>query len=120
MLLVDTVKGELIDDDELKEKYATKQPYGEWLDNNLVQLHDLKIPNKKVPVHTKEERARLQKAFGYTYEDFKTSILPMALNGSEQIGAMGIDTPLAVLSNNHQPLFNYFKQLFAQDRKSVV
>ena len=113
MLLVDTVKGELIDDDELKEKYATKQPYGEWLDNNLVQLHDLKIPNKKVPVHTKEERARLQKAFGY-YEDFKTSILPMALNGSEQIGAMGIDTPLAVLSNNHQPLFNYFKQLFAQ------
>ena len=80
----------------------------------LVQLHDLKIPNKKVPVHTKEERARLQKAFGYTYEDFKTSILPMALNGSEQIGAMGIDTPLAVLSNNHQPLFNYFKQLFAQ------
>ena len=114
MLLVDTVKGELIDDDELKGKYATKQPYGEWLDNNLVQLHDLKIPNKKVPVHTKEERARLQKAFGYTYEDFKTSILPMALNGSEQIGAMGIDTPLAVLSNNHQPLFNYFKQLFAQ------
>ena len=114
MLLVDTVKGELIDDDELKEKYATKQPYGEWLDNNLVQLHDLKIPNKKVPVHTKEERARLQKAFGYTYEDFKTSILPMALNGSEQIGAMGIDTPLAVLSDDHQPLFNYFKQLFAQ------
>ena len=114
MLLVDTVKGELIDDDELKEKYATKQPYGEWLDNNLVQLHDLKIPNQKVPMHTKEERARLQKAFGYTYEDLKTSILPMALNGSESIGAMGIDTPLAVLSNKHQPLFNYFKQLFAQ------
>ena len=114
MLLVDTVKGELIDDDELKEKYATKQPYGEWLDNNLVQLHDLRIPNQKVPMHTKEERARLQKAFGYTYEDLKTSILPMALNGSESIGAMGIDTPLAVLSNKHQPLFNYFKQLFAQ------
>ena len=114
MLLVDTVKGELIDDDELKEKYATKQPYGEWLDNNLVQLHDLKNPNQKVPMHTKEERARLQKAFGYTYEDLKTSILPMALNGSESIGAMGIDTPLAVLSNKHQPLFNYFKQLFAQ------
>ena len=65
-------------------------------------------------MHTKEERARLQKAFGYTYEDLKTSILPMALNGSESIGAMGIDTPLAVLSNKHQPLFNYFKQLFAQ------
>ena len=114
MLLVDTVKGELIDDDKLKEKFATKQPYGEWLDNNLIKLEDLKIPNKKVPTHTKEERARLQKAFGYTYEDFRTSILPMALNGSESIGAMGIDTPLAVLSNRHQPLFNYFKQLFAQ------
>lgn len=114
MLLVDTVKGELIDDNKLKEKYATKQPYGEWLDNNLIKLEDLKIPNKKVPTHTKEERARLQKAFGYTYEDFRTSILPMALNGSESIGAMGIDTPLAVLSNRHQPLFNYFKQLFAQ------
>ncbi len=114
MLLVDTVKGELIDDNKLKEKYATKQPYGEWLDNNLIKLEDIKIPNKKVPAHTKEERARLQKAFGYTYEDFRTSILPMALNGSESIGAMGIDTPLAVLSNRHQPLFNYFKQLFAQ------
>ena len=113
MLLVDTVKGELIDDDKLKEQYATKQPYGEWLDNNLINLCDLKIPNKKVPTHTKEERARLQKAFGYTYEDFRTSILPMALNGAESIGAMGIDT-LAVLSNRHQPLFNYFKQLFAQ------
>ena len=114
MLLVDTVKGELIDDDKLKEQYATKQPYGEWLDNNLINLCDLKIPNKKVPTHTKEERARLQKAFGYTYEDFRTSILPMALNEAESIGAMGIDTPLAVLSNRHQPLFNYFKQLFAQ------
>ena len=114
MLLVDTVKGELIDDGKLKEQYATKQPYGEWLDNNLINLCDLKIPNKKVPTHTKEERARLQKAFGYTYEDFRTSILPMALNGAESIGAMGIDTPLAVLSNRHQPLFNYFKQLFAQ------
>ena len=114
MLLVDTVKGELIDDDKLKEQYATKQPYGEWLDNNLINLCDLKIPNKKVPTHTKEERARLQKAFGYTYEDFRTSILPMALNGAESIGAMGIDTPLAALSNRHQPLFNYFKQLFAQ------
>ena len=114
MLLVDTVAGKLIDDDELKEKYATSKPYGEWLDSNLINLKDLKIPNKRVATHSKEERARLQKAFGYTYEDFKTSILPMALNGTEQIGAMGVDTPLAVLSNEHQPLFNYFKQLFAQ------
>ena len=114
MLLVDTVAGKLIDDDELKEKYATSKPYGEWLDSNLINLKDLKIPNKRVATHSKEERARLQKAFGYTYEDFKTSILPMALNGTEQIGAMGVDTPLAVLSNEHQPLFNCFKQLFAQ------
>ena len=114
MLLVDTVKGELIDDDVLKERYATRQPYGEWLDNNLLRLKDLKIPNKKVEEYSKEERARLQKAFGYTYEDFKTSILPMAKNGAESVAAMGIDSPIPVLSKMHQPLFNYFKQLFAQ------
>jgi glutamate synthase (ferredoxin) len=114
MLIVDTVKGELVDDEKLKEEYASSHPYGEWLDKNLVQLKDLKIPNKRVGTHSKEERARLQKAFGYTYEDFKSSILPMAQNGTEAIGAMGIDTPIAVLSNKHQPLFNYFKQLFAQ------
>ena len=114
MLLVDTVKGELIDDEALKMEYAQSQPYGEWLDGNIVELKDLKIPNKGVEEYGKEERARLQKAFGYTYEEFKTSILPMALNGSESISAMGIDSPIAVLSNMHQPLFNYFKQLFAQ------
>ncbi len=114
MLLVDTINGCLIDDEKLKEDYAMKQPYGEWLDKNLLYLKDLKIPNKAVEMHTKEERAKLQKAFGYSYEDLQTSILPMALNGAEGIGAMGIDTPLAVLSNQHQPLFNYFKQLFAQ------
>ncbi|MCF0186325.1 MAG: glutamate synthase subunit alpha, partial [Bacteroidaceae bacterium] len=114
MLLVDTVEGRLIDDEELKTAYATKQPYGEWLDKNITHLKDLKIPNKRVPNHTKEERNRLQKAFGYSYEELTDSILKMALNGSEGIGAMGIDIPLAVLSNQHQPLFNYFKQLFAQ------
>ena len=114
MVLVDTVAGRLIDDEELKTSYATKHPYGEWLDKNLTHLKDLKIPNKKVENHTKEERKRLQKAFGYSYEDLTTSILPMALNGAEGIGAMGIDIPLAALSNQHQPLFNYFKQLFAQ------
>ncbi len=114
MLLVDTVKGELIDDDVLKERYAARQPYGEWLDNNLLKLKDLKIPNKKVQEYSKEERAMLQKAFGYTYEDFKTSILPMAQNGAESVAAMGVDSPIPVLSKMHQPLFNYFKQLFAQ------
>ena len=114
MLLVDTVQGKLIDDDELKEYYASKQPYGEWLDSNLVRLKDLKIPNVKVEEHSYEERQRLQKAFGYTYEEVMTSILPMAKNASEPISAMGTDSPLAVLSKEPQPLFNYFKQLFAQ------
>ena len=114
MLLVDTVKGEVIDDEHLKEYYASKQPYGEWLDTNLVELRDLHIPNEKVPEISYEERQRLQKAFGYTYEDYRNSILQMAKTGTESIAAMGVDTPLAVLSKNHQPLFHYFKQLFAQ------
>ncbi|MGN0160832.1 MAG: glutamate synthase large subunit [Lachnospiraceae bacterium] len=114
MLLVDTVKGELVDDEQLKLEYASSQAYGEWLDGNLLELKNIKIPNMKVEEYNKQDRARLQKAFGYTFEDLKTSILPMALNGAEGIGAMGIDTPIAVLSNKHQPLFNYFKQRFAQ------
>ncbi len=114
MLLVDTVAGRVIDDDELKERYASMQPYGEWLDRNLVRLQDLKIPNQRVEEYSKEERQRMQKAFGYTYESLKDQILPMALNGVEGTSAMGIDTPLAALCNDHQPLFNYFKQLFAQ------
>ena len=114
MLLVDIVEGRLIDDEEIKMKYATRQPFGEWLDNNLVHLKDIHIPNKKGKEYDKTELSRLQKSFGYTYEDVKTSILPMASNGAEGIGAMGVDTPIAVLSANHQPLFNYFKQLFAQ------
>ncbi|MBR2279815.1 MAG: glutamate synthase large subunit [Ruminococcus sp.] len=114
MLLVDTVKGELIDDDELKTRYASRQPYGEWLDSNLIKLKDLKIPNAKVEEHHRAERRKLQKAFGYTYEDVMTSILPMAKNGSEQIASMGTDSPLPPLSSETQPLFNYFKQLFAQ------
>ena len=114
MLLVDTVNGRIIEDDALKEYYAGKRPYGEWLDRNLVQLHDLKIPNERVPQFTKEELKKLQRAFGYTYETMKEVILPMALNGGESTSAMGIDIPLAVLADDHQPLFNYFKQLFAQ------
>ena len=114
MLLVDTVKGEIVDDDTLKERYAARQPYGEWLDNNLLKLRKLPIPNKKVQEYSPSERAMLQKAFGYTYEDLKNSILPMAKNGSEAVAAMGVDSPIPVLSKMHQPLFNYFKQLFAQ------
>ncbi len=114
MLLVDTVKGEVVDDAHLKEEYATRQPYGEWLDNNLIALKDLKIPNERVPEFTYEERQRMQKAFGYTYDELKTSILPMARTGGEAIAAMGVDTPLPVLSKSHHPLFHYFKQIFAQ------
>ncbi len=114
MLLVDTKQGRVIDDNELKAVYAGKQPYGEWLDRNLIRLEDLKIPNLRVPEYTKEERQRMQKAFGYTYESLREAILPMAKTGSEGTSAMGIDTPLAALAGDHQPLFNYFKQLFAQ------
>ena len=114
MLLVDTKQGRIIDDEELKETYAGKQPYGEWLDRNLICLENLKIPNERVPEYSKEERQRMQKAFGYTYESLKDAILPMAKNGGEGTSAMGIDTPLAALAGDHQPLFNYFKQLFAQ------
>lgn len=114
MLLVDTIQGRVIGDEELKESYAGKQPYGEWLDRNLINLSDLKIPNQRVPEYTKEERQKMQKAFGYTYESLKDTILPMARAGSEGTSAMGLDNPLAALSTDHQPLFNYFKQLFAQ------
>ena len=114
MLLVDTVKGEVVDDEKLKEYYASREPYGEWIDRNLVRLKDLKIPNIKVPSYTGEELTRLQKVFGYKYEEIKELILPMARAGAEPSGAMGTDTPLAVLSSQHPPLFNYFKQRFAQ------
>ena len=114
ILLVDTVQGKIVTNNELKEKYASMQPFGEWLDSNLVQLKDIRIPNLRVEEYTEEQRARLQKAFGYTYEQYRTSIRNMALNGEESIGAMGVDTPLAVLSKEHRPLFDYFKQIFAQ------
>ena len=114
MLLIDTVKGEVIDDEELKDSYAGRQPYGEWLDSNLVKLRELKIPNVRVPEFTYEERQRMQKVFGYTYDELKQVILPMAKNGSEAIAAMGVDTPIPVLNKTYHPLFDYFKQLFAQ------
>ena len=114
MLLVDTRAGRIIGDEELKEGYAARQPYGEWLDANLVRLEDLPLPNKRVERRDREALRRLQKAFGYTYEDVRDTILPMARTGAEPTAAMGIDIPLAVLDDKDQPLFNYFKQLFAQ------
>ena len=114
MLLADLRQGRLLEDEEVKRHCAARQPYGEWLDAHLVYLKDLPIPNRRVERHSQELRDRLYKAFGYTYEEVKDSILPMARDGAEPTSAMGVDTPLAVLSEHHQPLFNYFKQLFAQ------
>lgn len=114
MLLVDMKAGELISDDEIKSAYSLEHPYGEWLSQNLIQLSSLKIPNQKIPVSAQEERDKLYKAFAWCLEDVNEMILPMAKNGVEPTAAMGVDSPLAVMSENHPPLFSYFKQLFAQ------
>ena len=113
-LLVDTVKGELIEDETLKNDYAKRQPYGEWLDHNLYPLADLKIPNKRPFRYHGMELKRLQRAFGYTYETMYSMMIPMALNGGEPTAAMGVDVPIPPLSKQNPPLFDYFKQLFAQ------
>ena len=114
MLLVDTVRKTVISDEACKAAFTDRQPYGEWLDQHLVTLEQLPVPNRKVPMYTEEQRSKLCKAFGYTYEDINDAVLTMAKSGSEKITSMGTDIPLAVLSEKHQPLFNYFKQLFAQ------
>ncbi|MCH4034863.1 MAG: glutamate synthase large subunit [Lachnospiraceae bacterium] len=114
ILLVDTVQKRIISDAECKNYYSHRQPYGEWLDSHLLHLENLAIPNKKIPTHSQEDRDKLYKVFGYTNEDVNDEILPMALNGVEPTASMGHDVPLAVLSKQHQLLFNYFKQLFAQ------
>lgn len=114
MLLVDTVKGKLISDSEIKDFYASRQPYGEWLDSNLVHLRDLHIPNKRLADYGTEELLRHQKVFGYSYEEIMNSILPMAENGAEPIASMGSDIALPPLDKRNVPLFNYFRQLFAQ------
>lgn len=114
MLLVDTVEGKLIDDEHLKNSYVRRRPYGEWLDHMLVELHDLKIENKR-PVHYRgEELSRLQRAFGFSYGNLNNEIIPMCLNGSEPTAAMGVDVPVPPLSDQKPPLFDYFKQKFAQ------
>lgn len=114
MLLVDTKKKKLIEDYDLKNAYASSNPYGEWLDNHLLYLKDLPAPDKKTHIHSQHERDILYKIFGYTYEDVKDIILPMARVKLEPTSAMGTDIPLAIYSQNHLSLFHYFKQLFAQ------
>src|SRR5450432_1040705 len=113
MFLVDTVEGRIISDKEIKKSLSARQPYGEWLKENQITLDHLPEPSR---VHASDHATILarQRAFGYTDEDLKLVMEPMATRGEEPIGSMGTDTPLACLSDKPQPLFNYFKQLFAQ------
>src|SRR5207244_8805248 len=113
MCLVDVSEGRIISDKEIKKRLAARQPYGEWLKENQITLDQLPEPTR---VHASDHATILsrQRAFGYTDEDLKMIIEPMAAFGQEPVGSMGTDTPLACLSDKPQPLFNYFKQLFAQ------
>ena len=113
MLLIDTDQGRIVDDEEIKEKVALAKPYKEWNNRHLAPMKELLrgYPAKHTP---EEELLPLQKAFGYTFEDIQTVLLPMARDAKEPIGSMGQDSPLAVLSLKPQPLYLYFKQLFAQ------
>ena len=112
MLLVDTAQGCIVDDDTIKRQLASEQPYGEWLKSGLVELPDL--PNREHVVHSRDSVVRRQQIFGYTHEELKLIVAPMAGSGAEPIGSMGTDTPIAVLSSRPRLLFDYFKQLFAQ------
>jgi glutamate synthase (ferredoxin) len=113
MFLVDTVEGRIVADEELKKKYASAHPYQKWLDEHHVLLEDLpEPPDGSEPEHRKI--LQRQQCFGYTFEDLRFIVGPMANDGVQPLGSMGTDTPLAVLSNQPQLLYNYFKQLFAQ------
>ena len=113
MFLVDLEQGRIIDDGEIKYEIATEHPYGQWLRDHMVRLEDL--PDGPALYGSEHATVLLrQQAFGYTSEDLKILMGPMAAGGNEAIGSMGSDTPLAVLSDRPQPLYNYFKQLFAQ------
>jgi glutamate synthase domain-containing protein 2/glutamate synthase domain-containing protein 1/glutamate synthase domain-containing protein 3 len=114
MFLVDTSEGRIITDEEIKQEMASAQPYGDWLKNNLVRFNDLpEVTDKEPPVDHAKTLQRLQ-AFGYNFEDLRVNIGPMAQNSIQPVGSMGTDTPLAVLSDKPQLLYNYFKELFAQ------
>ena len=114
MLLVDTVQGRLIDDETIKNDFAKRQPYGEWLDHNLFELRELNAPNKRPFRHSGKKLLRLQRAFGYTHESLYSTMIPMALSGGEPTSAMGTDIPVPPMAKTNPPLFDYFKQLFAQ------
>src|SRR5262245_45547812 len=112
MLLIDTQQGRIIDDAELKHTIAAEKPYRQWLNENMIRLSDL--PAYPVPEPDHATVLLRQQIFGYSHEDLRILMAPMAKNGEEAIGSMGTDTPLAVLSDKIPPLYNYFKQLFAQ------
>ena len=113
MFLVDTEEGRIVADEEIKHQMASAHPYRQWLDKYMVELADVPdAPHLPGPGH--ETVLRRQQAFGYTFEDLRIIMSPMAKDGVEAVGSMGTDTPLAVLSDKPQPLYNYFKQLFAQ------
>ena len=112
MFLVDIDQGRIIEDDEIKQTLASAQPYGEWLSSGLVRLSDL--PAREHIVYPHSSVVRRQRAFGYTEEEIRLIITPMARNGAEPLGSMGTDTPIAALSEKPRLLFDYFAQLFAQ------
>ena len=114
MLLVDTKEKRIIEDTEIKDKFINRCPYGEWLDHMLVELKELKINNKRPERITGSDLHTLQRAFGYSYGNLNNEIIPMCLNGAEPTAAMGVDIPLPPLSDQEPPLFDYFKQKFAQ------
>jgi len=113
MFLVDTVDGRIITDNEMKSKVARQKPYRRWLEENRIELRGL-FDTPKLVRSNPETIAQRMRAFGYTREELKMILTPMAVNGQEPIGSMGDDTPLAVLSDRPKLLFDYFKQLFAQ------
>src|SRR3546814_7311195 len=112
MFLVDTSAGRIVDDEEIKEALATSRPYGEWLHAGLLRLDDLPPRDFLTPQHASV--VKHQRVFGYTSEELKILLGPMARTGAEPIGSMGTDTPVAVLSDRPRLLFDYFSQLFAQ------
>ncbi|MGC4076790.1 MAG: glutamate synthase-related protein [Rubrivivax sp.] len=112
MFLIDLEQGRIVDDEELKNQFANARPYRQWIDNVRVRLDDVQVNAE--PASFAETLLDRQQAFGYTQEDIKFLLAPMAANGEEAIGSMGNDSPLAVLSDKNKPLYSYFKQLFAQ------
>ena len=112
IFLVDTIQGRIVEDEEIKRELAAQHPYQEWLDRHLIDINDLPSARAEAPEH--ETVFKRQQAFGYTQEDLRFLIAPMAMAGEEPVGSMGTDTSLAVLSDKPRLLYEYFKQLFAQ------